>query len=386
MRSMWLGLVSAVLLAASPVNAEDAYPSKQVTVIVPFAAGGTADIFARMVSNHLQAKFGKPFVVENVGGAGSILGVTRLAKSAPDGITLGLASTSALAINPSLYGPKLSYQPDKDLVPVAQISVVPNVLVVNPNKIKARTVPDLIAYLKANPDKVSFGSAGVGTSQHLAGELFQQMTGTKMVHVPYKGSSQMLTDLLSGQIDLAFDNVPLLLPQVKTGQLALLATATPKRADFDPQAPAVAEFLPGFEAVAWHGFFVPAGTPKPIVEKLSTEIRAFMQQPETVQKLAEPRRHRGCRGFRAVRGLHRRRDGALEEGDRSREHQAGLGGDLQLVPSGGPDRGPVRPTLIIETGLAQREMAGSRSSVEERGPIHWSACQPGDERVEPCHA
>ncbi|MGY4470484.1 tripartite-type tricarboxylate transporter receptor subunit TctC [Bradyrhizobium sp. LB9.1b] len=288
MRSMWLVLASTVLLATSPAKSQDGYPSKQVTVIVPFAAGGTADIFARMVSNHLQMKFGKPFVVENVGGAdGSILGVTRLAKSAPDGITLGLASTSALAINPTLYGPKLSYQPDKDLAPVAQISVVPNVLVVNPDKIKARTVPELIAFLKANPDKVSFGSAGVGTSQHLAGELFQQMTGTKMVHVPYKGSSQMLTDLLSGQIDLAFDNVPLLLPQVKTGQLAMLATATPKRAAFDPEMPAVAEFLPGFEAVAWHGFFVPAATPKPIVEKLSAEIRAFMQQPETVQKMAE---------------------------------------------------------------------------------------------------
>ena len=201
---------------------------------------------------------------------------------------------------------------------------MPNVLVVNPDKIKARTVPDLIAYLKANPDKVSFGSAGVGTSQHLAAELFQQMTGTKMVHVPYKGSSQMLTDLLSGQIDLAFDNVPLLLPQVKTGQLAMLATATPKRAAFDPELPAVAEFLPGFEAVAWHGFFVPAATPKPIVEKLSGEIRAFMQQPETVQKMAEL-------GAAAVAvdsepfGLHRLRDGAVEEGDRSGEHQAGVG-------------------------------------------------------------
>jgi tripartite-type tricarboxylate transporter receptor subunit TctC len=287
MRSMWLFLASAILLASTPLKAEDAYPSKQVTVIVPFAAGGTADIFARMVANHLQARLGKPFVVENVGGAGSILGVTRLARSAPDGSTIGLVSTSALAINPSLYGEKLSYQPDRDLKPIAQISVVPNVLVVNPDKIKARTVPDLIAYLKASPDKVSFGSAGVGTSQHLAAELFQQMTGTKMVHVPYKGSSQMLTDLLSGQIDLAFDNVPLLLPQVKTGKLALIATATPKRASFDPDIPAVAEFLPGFEAVAWHGFFVPAATPKPIVEKLSTEIRAFMQQPETVQKMSE---------------------------------------------------------------------------------------------------
>ena len=287
MRFIRLIVASAMMLAAAPLKAEDAYPSRQVTVIVPFSAGGTADIFARMVANHLQAKLGKPFVVENVSGAGSIVGVTRLARAAPDGLTLGLASTSALSIKPSLYGQKLSYQPDRDLVAVAQISVVPNVLVVNPNKIKARTVPELIAYLKANPDKVSFGSAGVGTSQHLAAELFQQMTGTKMVHVPYKGSSQMLTDLLSGQIDLAFDNVPLLLPQVKTGQLAMLATATPKRAAFDPEVPAVAEFLPGFEAVAWHGFFVPAATPKPIVEKLSGEIRAFMQQPETVQKMAE---------------------------------------------------------------------------------------------------
>jgi tripartite-type tricarboxylate transporter receptor subunit TctC len=284
---MWLVLASAMLLATAPSKAEEAYPSRQVSVIVPFAAGGSADIFARMVANHLQAKLAKPFVVENVGGAGSIVGVTRLARSAPDGLTLGLASTSALAINPSLYGPKLSYQPDKDLQPIMQISVVPNVLVVNPDKIKARTVPDLIAYLKANPDKVSFGSAGVGTSQHLAGELFQQMTGTKMVHVPYKGSSTMLTDLISGQIDLAFDNVPLLLPQAKDGKLALIAAATPKRASFDPNLPTVAEYLPGFEAVAWHGFFVPAATPKPIVEKLSAEIGAFMQQPETVRKMAE---------------------------------------------------------------------------------------------------
>jgi tripartite-type tricarboxylate transporter receptor subunit TctC len=284
---MWLVLASAMLLAASPSKAEEAYPSRQVSVIVPFAAGGSADIFARMVANHLQVKLGKPFVVENVGGAGSIVGVTRLARSAPDGLTVGLASTSALAINPSLYGPKLSYQPGKDLQPIMQISVVPNVLVVNPDKIKARTVPDLIAYLKDNPDKVSFGSAGVGTSQHLAGELFQQMTGTRMVHVPYKGSSTMLTDLISGQIDLAFDNVPLLLPQAKDGKLALVAAATPKRASFDPNLPTVAEYLPGFEAVAWHGFFVPAATPKPIVEKLSMEIKAFMQQPETVQRMAE---------------------------------------------------------------------------------------------------
>lgn len=290
MKSKAIAAVLALAIAGASLQgarAETSYPSKPVTVIVPFSAGGTADIFARMVADHLQKSWGGSFVVENVGGAGSILGVTRLAKAAPDGSTIGLASTSALAINPSLYGAKLSYQPDKDLIAVAQISVVPNVLVVNPDKIKARTVPDLIAYLKANPGKVSFGSAGVGTSQHLAGELFQQMTGTKMVHVPYKGSSQMLTDLLSGQIDLAFDNVPLLLPQARTGKLAMLATATPQRAAFDPSLPAIAEFLPGFEAVAWHGFFVPAGTPKPIVDKLSLEIRDFMKRAETQQKMVE---------------------------------------------------------------------------------------------------
>lgn len=281
-------LTAMVLCAAmAPAVAQDSYPSKPVTVYVPFAAGGTVDILGRMVATHLQKTWGGTFVVENVAGAGSILGVTRLARATPDGSAIGLASTSALAINPTLYGAKLSYNPEKDLIPVAQISLVPNVLVVNPDRLKVKSVPELIAYLKANPDKVSFGSAGVGTSQHLAGELFQQMTGTKMVHVPYKGSSQMLTDLLSGQIDLAFDNVPLLLPQAKTGKLVMLATATPERAAFDPSLPAIAEFLPGFEAVAWHGVFVPAGTPKPVVDKLSTEIRSYMKQPETVQKLAE---------------------------------------------------------------------------------------------------
>ena len=286
MKSLLIAAACVLLAPLAPASAQE-YPTRPVSIVVPFSAGGTADIFGRMVGEHLQKKFGPAFLIENVGGAGSIIGVTRIARATPDGYTIGLASTSALAINPTLYGAKLSYQPDKDLVPIAQISTVPNVLVVNPKKIAARTVPELIAYVKANPDKVTFGSAGVGTSQHLAGELFQQMTGGKMVHVPYKGSSQMVTDLLSGQIDLAFDNVPLLLPHAAAGSLVLLATATPKRADFDPKLPAVAEFLPGFEAVAWHGFMAPAGTPKPIVDKLSLEIRDFMKRPETVKKMAE---------------------------------------------------------------------------------------------------
>lgn len=272
---------------AGPAFADTAYPSKPVTVIVPFSAGGTADIIARMVAERLQKKFGQPFVVENIGGGGGVSGVEKLVKSAPDGNTLVLASTSNLAVHPTLYGEKFPYQTLRDMKPITQVSVVPNVLVINPDKIPARTVPDLIAYLKANPDKVSFGSAGTGTTQHLAGELFMQRTGTQMVHIPYKGSSAMLPDLLAGNVELAFDNVPLLLPHVKSGKLVALAVATPARQDFDKNLPAVAEFVPGFEATAWHGFLAPAGTPDAIVDKLATEIQAYMKEPETVKKLQE---------------------------------------------------------------------------------------------------
>lgn len=276
----------AALVVAGPVRAQD-FPTKPVTIIVPFAAGGTADIFARMAGQHLQQKWGQPFIAENVPGAGSIIGINRVAKGTPDGAILGLGSTSGLAINPSLYGDKLSYKPDRELVAIAQVSMVPNVLVVNPEKVKARNVKDLIEFMKANPGKLSYGSAGIGTSQHLAAELFQQMTGTKMEHIPYRGSSAMMNDLLSGKIDLAFDNVPLLLPHAKEGKLVLIASATAKRAEFDPNLPTVAETLPGFEAVAWHGFFAPAGTPKPVIDKLAGEITAFMNLPETQKKFRD---------------------------------------------------------------------------------------------------
>lgn len=274
-------------LGTAPVLADTAYPTKAVTIVVPFSAGGTADIIARMAAEHLQKKLGQPFVVENIGGGGGVSGVEKVTKSAPDGYTLVLASTSNLAVHPTLYGEKFPYQTLRDLKPIGQVSVVPNVLVINPDKIPARTVPDLIAYLKANPDKVSFGSAGTGTTQHLAGELFMQKTGTQMVHIPYKGSSAMLPDLLSGNVELAFDNVPLLLPHVKSGKLVALAVATPEREKFDKNLPAVAEFVPGFEATAWHGFLAPAGTPDAVTDKLSAEIQAFMQQPETIKKLEE---------------------------------------------------------------------------------------------------
>ena len=283
-----LTLAMAVCMAVLPaaVMAAD-YPSDTVRIIVPFSAGGTTDIFARVIGDHLQKAFGKPFVVENAPGAGSVTGIAQVARAKPDGLTIGIASTSGLAINPTLRPDQVPYKPLQDLIPISMFDRVPNVLVVNQKKLNVKSVPELIDYLKKHPGEVAYGSSGVGTSQHLAAELFQQMTGTKMVHVPYPGSSRMITDMIGGQISMAIDNVPLLLPYVQDGKLAMLATATPKRAAFNEKVPAIAETLPGFEAVAWHGFIAPAGTPPEIIQKLATEIQNCMKKPETIKKFAD---------------------------------------------------------------------------------------------------
>jgi tripartite-type tricarboxylate transporter receptor subunit TctC len=253
---------------------------------VPFAAGGAADTFARMVGQHLQSKLGQTFFVENIGGAGGALGIAGVTRAEPDGLIIGLAGTGGLAIAPTLYAGKLPYD-IKNLAAISQVSEVPNVLAINPNKLKARTLPELVAYLKANPGMVTYGSAGVGSSQHLAGELFQQMTGTKLVHIPYKGSSPMITDLIGGQIDMAFDNGPLVFQTAQAKTILLLGVATLERLPFDANLPAIAETVPGYQANAWHVFVAPAGTPQPVIETLAKEIQAFMKQPETIKKMTE---------------------------------------------------------------------------------------------------
>ena len=283
--SIAISACMTILPAAS--FAKDEWPTDTVKIIVPFTAGGTTDIFARVIGDHLQKAFGKPFIIENVPGAGSVNGIAQVARAKPDGLTIGIASTSGLAINPLLRPDQVPYKPLKDLIPVTMFDRVPNVLVINPNKLPVKTVPELIDYLKKNPGKVAYGSSGVGTSQHLAAELFQQMTGTKITHVPYPGSARMVTDMIGGQVAMSFDNVPLLLPHVQAGKITMLATATGKRAAFDDKVPAVAEFLPGFEAVAWHGFILPAGTPNEIVQKLAAEVQICMKKPETIKKFSE---------------------------------------------------------------------------------------------------
>ena len=265
----------------------DAWPTKQVRFIVPFAAGGTTDLFARMIGEHLQAKLGQPFIIENRAGAAGNVGVEVLAKSAGDGYVIGMGTVSTHAINPALYGTKLPFNNVKDFAPVSLVALVPNVLVVNPDKIKAKSVPELVEYLKANPGKLTFASSGVGTSIHLAGELLQQMTGTKMVHVPYRSSGQVMNDLIGGQVDMAFDNAPLAWPQAQAGKLRALAVTTLQRQPFAPDLPTMDEHVKGFEATSWHGVFAPAATPPAIVDKLSKEIQAFLRQPATEAKLKE---------------------------------------------------------------------------------------------------
>lgn len=289
MKRLLLTMCTSAAVAFGPTiaKADTKYPSDTVHIIVPFAAGGTTDILARLVADHLRQTFGQPFIVDNVVGAGSITGLAQLARAKPNGLTIGVGSTSGLSINPVLKPAAVPYKPAKDFVAIAQFTRVPNALVVNPQTIKARTVPELIAYLKANPSKVSYGSSGVGTSQHLASELMKQMTSTQMEHIPYPGSSRMLTDLLGGQIDMAIDNIPLLIPQVQAGKLVMLATATKERTKQTPKIPTLAETLPGFEAVAWHGFLAPAGTSPEIIAKLSAAIQDFMKKPATIKRWDE---------------------------------------------------------------------------------------------------
>lgn len=274
-------------LAGRFAQAQDAaadYPSKPVTIIVPFAAGGNTDAFARLVGQELDAAFGQRFVIENKAGAGGNLGVGQLARAEPDGYTLGMGTVSTHAINPTLYK-NLPYDPDTAFAPISLFVTLPNVLAVNPDRIPANSVPELIELLKAKPDTYTFASSGVGTSIHLAGELLMAKTGTKIVHVPYKSSGQVILDLVAGHVDMAFDNIPTVAQQASAGKIRPLAVTSLERAPLLPDVPPMAEFIPGFEATSWHGLFAPAGTPQPIITKLSTEIQRILHSAAISDKL-----------------------------------------------------------------------------------------------------
>jgi len=284
-----LMVATAAALLPLPLWAQTAWPSKPVRIVVPFAAGGTTDILARALAPELSKAFGQPFIIENKPGAGGNLGADNVAKSAPDGYSLLMGTVGTHAINPALY-PKMPYDHVKDFVPITLVAGVPNVLVMNPAKAEAygiNSVPDLIRYAKANPGKLNMASSGNGTSIHLSGELFKTMTGTFMVHFPYRGSGPALMDLIGGNMDLMFDNLPSSMPQIKAGKLKALAVTSAERSAAVPELPTLAEAGPikGFEASSWFGLLAPAGTPADIVGRLQQETAKALGAPALKERL-----------------------------------------------------------------------------------------------------
>lgn len=280
------GLLTTVGLAGSAM-AQAGYPSKPIRFVVPVPAGGAADVMSRMIAEHLQSRLGQTVVVENRPGAGSSLGMDVVAKAAPDGYTIGMGNIAANAINPAVRPSAFPYQPVKDFAAISLVGVTPLVLVVHAEKLPVKTLGEFVAYLKANPGKVAYGSSGIGSSLHLGMELLLQKTGTQAIHVPYKGSAPMLNDLLSGQVVASMDAAATSWPHVQKGTLRALGVSTAQRAFFAPDLAPIAESLPGFDVKPWHGVMAPAGTPQPIIDRLSQEIQAFIAQPATQAKLRE---------------------------------------------------------------------------------------------------
>ncbi|MEO8740174.1 MAG: tripartite tricarboxylate transporter substrate binding protein [Casimicrobiaceae bacterium] len=288
----WLMVAGALAMACASTGAlAQAWPSKPIKYVVPFAPGGTTDILARTVGEKLSIALGQPVVVENKPGAGGGVGADFTAKATPDGYTIMGGTISTHAINASLYS-SLPYDPVKDFAAITMIARVPNLLVINPG-IPAKNVAELIALIKANPGKYTFASSGNGTSQHLSGELFKSMAGVDMQHIPYKGSPPALQDVVGGQVSMTFDNITTAWPLAKAGKLHALAVTTAKRSAVAPEVPTLAESgLPGFEIGSWQGVFAPAGTPPEIVKRLNAEIVKILNTPEVREKLialgAEP--------------------------------------------------------------------------------------------------
>ena len=273
-------LVALLALAPAAVLGQ-AYPSKPIRLVVTFPPGGAPDILARLFAD--KSQLGQNIVVDNKAGAGGNIGADFVAKSVPDGYTLVMGTVGTHSINGSLYA-KMPYDMVKDFAPVGHVASAPNLLVVT-NDLPVKTVAELISYMKANPNKLSFGSPGIGSSVHVSGELFKSMTGTSMTHVPYKGRQFAIPDLVGGQIQLMFDNMPSALPMAKEGKIRAVAQTTAKRSPAAPDVPTVAETVPGFEATTWFAVFAPAGTPAEVVSRINAEMQRVFKLPDVAEKL-----------------------------------------------------------------------------------------------------
>jgi tripartite-type tricarboxylate transporter receptor subunit TctC len=284
---MFRRLLCALMLLCLPatVLAQDSWPSRPIRVIVPFGAGGTTDLTARVIGPAMTARLSQPWVVENRAGAGGNLGSEACARAAPDGHTLCIGTISSHAINAAVY-PRMPYDNLRDFAPIALVSLQPNALFV-PASSPAGNVAELVALMRAQPGRLNYASSGVGTSIHLAGALLTQLTGTTAEHVPYRSSGELMTALVAGNVQMAFDNLSSGLPHVREGRLKLLGVASPERVAIAPGAPTVAETLPGFESLTWGVLFAPAGTPPAIVLRLNREVHAALRTPEVAARFGE---------------------------------------------------------------------------------------------------
>jgi tripartite-type tricarboxylate transporter receptor subunit TctC len=282
--------VAIALMVSAGAHAQDSWPQRAVTMVVPFGAGGSADLTARILATYLQARLGSPFVIENKGGAGGSIGAGFVAKAPNDGYTLLVGTVSSNAVNAALYT-RLPYDLERDFQPVSRLVLFPNLLFVNP-KIPARSVAELITYLKANPGKINYGSSGIGTSSHLSSVMFALATGTEMTHIPFRSTSEVINNMIGGHIDLGIDSMTTTIPHARSGAVRALAVTTPQRSASMPDLPTIAETLPGYEATAWQGLFAPAGTPRPVVDKLAAQVKGILETPEVAASLeavgAEP--------------------------------------------------------------------------------------------------
>jgi tripartite-type tricarboxylate transporter receptor subunit TctC len=286
LRSALLSLIACALVAsvATPPAQAQSFPSKPVRMVIPFPPGGPLDAVGRTIAQKLTEAWGQNVVVDNRPGAGGNIGADLVAKSAPDGYTVVMGALSTHAVNPSLY-PKMPYDAIKDFAPISLVAVTPNVLVVNPS-LQVNTAKEFIAYAKANPGKLAFGSGSNGSAGHLAGELFKAETGADMLHVPFKGAAPAMQALLAGDTQLMFDNLASSTPQVKAGKLRALAVTTAQRSKLAPELPTLAEAgLPGFDITTWFGLLAPAGTPPEIIARWNSEVTRILNAPEVRERL-----------------------------------------------------------------------------------------------------
>lgn len=273
------------LLAISGAAHAQSFPERSITLVVPFAAGGSTDVVARVIAQKMGDDLGQQIVVENVAGAGGNLGADRVARAEPDGYTVLMGTVATHALNPLILKTK-PYDPEKDFAPISLLVVVPNVLVVNP-QLPVNTVAELVAMLKAEPDKYAYASSGNGTPLHLSGELFKSMAGVSMQHVPYKGSGPALNDLLGNQVSIMFDNLPSSSGHIKSGTLRALGVTTAERATSFPDVPTIAETVPNYETYTWNALFAPAGTPAEAVDRLNAAAKKALADPSVAARMAD---------------------------------------------------------------------------------------------------